>query len=84
MTIGQRADNGRGDGLAQGEEGAEGAAEEDDVVAVVDGAGEAVLVRVEEGEGVGEDCGRGGRGVRGVDRAIEFEQFGEEGQDECE
>lgn len=53
MAVGEPADEWGGDGLAEGEEGAEGAAEEDDVVAVVDGAGEGVFVGVEQGQDVG-------------------------------
>jgi hypothetical protein len=41
------ADDGGGEGLEEGEEGAEGSAEEDDVIAWVDGAGEGVFVGVE-------------------------------------
>lgn len=46
MGVGEAADDGGGDGLAEGEEGAEGAAEEDDVVFGGDGAGEGGFVGV--------------------------------------
>ena len=66
--------------MAEGEEGAQSAAEEDDVVAVVDGFGEGVLIRI---EGV-EDSGKEGVGPGVFEVAVEFEEFGEEGEDEGE
>ena len=83
IFIGQGADDGGRDGLEEGEERAEGAAEEHDVVAVVYGFCEGVFVRVEGGEGAGEEGGRGG-GVRGFVVAVEFEELGEEREDERE
>lgn len=46
MFVRKAADDWRGEGLEEGEERAEGAAEEDDVVAGIDGFGERVLVGV--------------------------------------
>lgn len=46
MFVGETADDRCGKGLEEGEEGAEGAAEEDDVVAGIDGFGERVFVGV--------------------------------------
>ena len=81
MPVGEGADDRGGDGLAKGEEGAEGAAEEDDVVAVVYGDGEGGLVAVEGGEDAGEQRGLGGGEFAG---AVEFEEGGEEREDEGE
>lgn len=74
-----------GDGLKQAEEGAEGAAEEDDVVTRVNGAGEGGLVAVEagedaleEGRGLGCVCGGGA----GFAVAVELEELREEGENE--
>lgn len=47
MSIGETADERGCDGLEEGEEGAQCAAEEDDIIARVDWFGEGVLVRVE-------------------------------------
>jgi hypothetical protein len=80
MRVAYAANYGRGDGLAEGEERAHCAAEEDDVVAVVDGAGEGVFVGVEGGEDAGEE----GVGGGDFEVAVEFEEFGEEGEDEGE
>jgi hypothetical protein len=80
MRVAHAANDGRGDGLAEGEERAHGAAEQDDVVAVVDGAGEGVFVGVEGGEDAGEESVGGGD----LEVAVEFEEFGEEGEDEGE
>lgn len=55
MLVGEVADEGRGNGLEEGVEGAEGAAEEDNVVAGVDGLGEGGLVGVEAAEDAGEE-----------------------------
>lgn len=46
MFVGEAAYDWGGEGLEEGEEGAEGAPEEDDVVAGVDGFGEGVFVGV--------------------------------------
>lgn len=46
MFVGEAADDRGGEGLEEGEEGAEGAAEEDDVVVGGDGGGEGVFVGV--------------------------------------
>lgn len=59
--------------MEEGEEGAQGAAEEDDVVAGGDGAGERGFVGVEGGEYAIEE-GVGGGGFEG---AVEFEEVGE-------
>lgn len=72
--------------MAEGEERAESAAEEHNVVAVVDGFGERVLVGIQGGQDVGEEGGGGG-GVGcagGILGAVELEQFGEKGEDEGE
>lgn len=86
MLVGEVADDGGGDGLEEGEEGAEGAAEEDNVVAGVDGAGKGGLVGVQVAEDVGEEglgAVLGGVGG-GFDVAVELEEVGEQGQDEGE
>lgn len=70
--------------MEEGEEGAEGAAEEDDVVAVVDGSCEGVFVGVQAGDDAAEGCWGGGGGGGGFEVAVEFEELGEEGEDECE
>lgn len=50
MAIAQRTDDRGCDGLQEGEQRAEGAAEEDDVIARAYGAGEGVLVGVQGAE----------------------------------
>ena len=80
LSIGDAADDGRSNGLTEAEERAHRSAEEDDVIAVVDGFGEGVLVGVEDGEDAGEQGGAGG----GFEVAVEFEEFGEEWEDEGE
>lgn len=77
--VGQAADEGRGDGLEEGEERAQRAAQEDDIIAGVDGLCERVLVRVQVVEDAVEEGRRGGVPVE-----IEVEQGGEEGEDESE
>lgn len=47
MTIGKPADDRRCDGLEEREEGAKGAAEEDDIVTIGDRASKGVFVGVE-------------------------------------
>ena len=68
--------------MEEGEEGAEGAAKEDDVVAVADGARERAFVGVKTEEDAVED------GVAGLignfEVAVEFKEFGIQGKDECE
>jgi hypothetical protein len=66
--------------LTEAEERAHRSAEKDDVIAVVDGFGEGVLVGIEDGEDAGEECVRRG----GFEVAVEFEEFGEEREDEGE
>lgn len=82
MFVGEVADEGRGNGLEEGVERAEGAAKEDNVVAGVDGLGEGRLVGVEAAEDAGEE------GVVGIGTsfgvAVELEELGEEGEDEGE
>lgn len=87
MAVGEVANERGGNGLQETEEGAEGAAEEDDVVARVDGAGEGGLVAVEAGEdalekgrGLGGVCGRGA----GFAVTVELEELREEREDEGE
>ena len=69
--------------MEEGEEGAERAAEEDDVVAVVDWSCKGVFVRVEDVEDVAEE-GDAAVGLVGFEVAVVFEEFGEEREDECE
>lgn len=59
ISVGEGADDGGCDGLEEGEERAQGAAEEDNVIAGVDGAGKGGFVGVE----VAEDPGQEGRGM---------------------
>jgi len=62
--------------LAEGEEGAEGAAEEDSVVAGGDWACEGGFVAVEGGEDAGEDGGGGverEKGLLGFEVAVEVD-----------
>ena len=66
--------------MTEAEERAHGSAEQNDVIAVVDGFGEGVLVGVEDGEDAGEEGVRRG----GFEVAVEFEEFGEEREDEGE
>ena len=47
MAVGEVADDWRGEGLEEGEERAQGSAEEGDVIAGVDGTGKGVFVGVE-------------------------------------
>lgn len=47
MTVGKVADDWGSEGLEEGEERAQGSAEEDDVIAGLDGAGKGVFVGVE-------------------------------------
>jgi hypothetical protein len=61
--------------LEEREERAEGAAEEDDVVAVVDWLCEGVFVRIQTREDLAEDGGRG-CAFCGLVVAVEFEKFG--------
>lgn len=84
MFVRKRAYDGRSNGLAQREQGAEGSAEEDNVIAVVDGFGEGVFVGVEGCEDACEDGGVAAGEGGGFEVAVEFEELGEEGEDECE
>jgi len=73
--------------LADREEGAEGAAEEDGVVAGGDWARKRGFVAVQGGEDAREDGGRGAggeKGLLGFEGAVEVDKFGEEGEDEGE
>lgn len=80
MLVREGADQGRGDGLAEGEERSESAAEQDNVVARVDGLGKRVLVGIEAGEDLGEDR----VGVARLVVAVKLDELGEQGQDEGE
>lgn len=80
IFVGQGANYGRDNGLAEGEERAQGASEQDNVVAVVDGPFEAVFVGVQAVEHLGQHSGIG----LGLDIAVELKQLGEQGQDEGE
>lgn len=60
VLVGKDADDGRGDGLEGGEHGAEGSAQEDNVIPAVDGSREGVFVGVEGAEDLREEgvgCG---------------------------
>lgn len=79
MAIGEVADDWRGEGLEEREEGAQGTAEQDDVVARVDGAGKGILVGIEVVEDAIE------KGIRGgILGAVEGEERWEEREDEGE
>ena len=67
--------------MKEGKEGAEGAAEEDNVISIADGARERLLVRIEPSEDAIEE---GVGGLRGLEIAVEFEKLWEEGKDESE
>ena len=83
MLVGQRPDYGGSNGLQEGEERSEGPAEQHDVVAVVDGLGERVLVRIQTGEDPRQDgVGVGGSG--GLVVAVELEELGVQREDEGE
>jgi hypothetical protein len=72
--------------LQEGKQTAQGAAEEDDVIARVDGAGEGGFVGVEIGEDAREEGFGLGRGALGgsFGVAVELEELGEQGENECE
>ena len=71
--------------MEEGEEGAEGAAEEDDIVTVVYRAGKGAFVGIEGGENGVEKCGGGcGRGRGCFEVAIEFKELREQGKNESE
>ena len=61
----------------------EGAAEEHNIIAVVDGLRERILVGIEASEDAGED-GRRRMVLRGFVIAVELEELGEERKNECE
>lgn len=79
MAIGEVADNRRCEGLEQREEGAEGTAEQDDVVPRIDGAGKGILVGIEVVEDAIQERIRGGilGAVKGKERGEEREDEGE-------
>lgn len=54
MTVGEGANDWGGNGLAEREERAEGTAQKHNVVSVIDGFGEGILVCVQGTEDVGE------------------------------
>lgn len=83
VAVRERANYGGCDGLEEREKRAEGPAEEYDVIAVVDGLRERVLVGIEAGEDARED-GRRCVVLRGFVVAVELEELGEKGENEGE
>ena len=67
--------------MEEREERTEGAAEEDDIVPVVDWLREGVLVRIQARKDLVEDGGRG-RVSCGLIVAVEFDKFGVQREDE--
>lgn len=80
ILVGEVSNNGRCDGLEKREQGAEGSAEQNDVIAGVDRSGKGGLVGIQITQDVGEESlGMVVRGVGGgFDVAVEFEELGEE------
>lgn len=66
--------------MKKGEKRAEGAAKEDDIVAVVDGSREGLFVCIEAAEDAVQD--RVLRSLGGFLGSVEFDEFGIEWQDE--
>lgn len=72
MAVGEASDEGGSNGLEEREEGAQSAAQEDNVIAGVDGLRKGVLVRVEVVEDAVQEGVR-----RGILVAVEAQQRGE-------
>lgn len=82
MAVGEGADQRGREGLEEGKERAESAAQEDDVMPGGRGESEGGLVRIEVGEdGIEEGVRVGGSGLEG---AVEGEEGWKEWEDECE
>lgn len=69
--------------MTEGEEGAEGSAENDDVIASIDRFSKGALVAMEDGEDILEGR-RGAMGGAGIEIAIELKEFREKGEDKRE
>lgn len=84
MFVGQRSNDGTCNGLAEREERAECAAEEDNVVAVVDWLRKGILVGIQEVKCVCENRGRGRIGILSILYAVKLEELRKQREDEGE
>lgn len=83
MSVGEGANEGGRDGLAETEERPESAAQQDNIVAVIDRSRKRVFVGVEQIKCACQDRGVEGRRMGGINATVVFEKLGKEGQDEC-
>lgn len=68
--------------MEKGKERPQGTSQEDDVIAVADGAGEGLFVGIQASKDAVKDGVLRGRGTGGFKVPIELEEFREEGENE--